>query len=129
MKNKIFKIAWTISFIIPIITFIIVNIIKKNTYEVYESTNFLLLIIFTIINITFGVLLFKNNVKNLIYILYIVFIITTLFLPIYHIGNTYAPTGLRSEFMGLAFDERYLNIYGINIIKFTSYIPIFMKKF
>lgn len=129
MKNKIFKIIWIISFIIPTITFLIVNIIKKGTYEVYYSTNYLVLIIFGIINIIFGILLFKKEVKNLILMLYIIFIIITLFTPVYHNVNTYAPTGPRSELMGLAFNERYLNAYGININKLTSYMPIFMKNF
>ena len=120
MKNNIIKIIWCISIIIEVIVFIMVNFVYKDTYEIYNSTNYLLLIIIEIINIIFGILLFKKSESKLVFILYTIFIIITLFIPIYHNGNTYAPTGPDSYLMGLAFEERYLNIYGINIIKFIK---------
>ena len=129
MKNKIFKILWIISLLIPIITFLFVNIIKRKTYQIYNSTNYLGLIIYFILNILFGFLFFKNYKNKIIYILYITFIIFTLCVPIYHNGNMYAPTGPRSNLMGVAFQERYLNVYGINIIRLTSNMPIAIKDF
>lgn len=117
MKNKIFKIIWYISIIIEVIVFIAVNFVYKDTYKIYNSTNYLLLIIIEVINIIFGILLFKKSESKLVFILYTIFIIITLFIPIYHNGNTYAPTGPKSYLMGLAFEDRYLNIYGINIVR------------
>lgn len=115
--NKLLKIIWGLSVIIEIIVFIGTNIILKDTYEVYNSTNYLALIIIEIINIIFVVLLFKKSDSKLVHVLYIIFIIITLFVPIYHNANTYIPAELGSELMGLAIKERYLNIYGINILK------------
>ena len=94
MKNKLFKIMWIISMIIEILVFIMVNFIYKNTYEVYNSTNYLALAVIELINIIFGILLFNKKDNKLIKILYIVFIIITFLIPIYHNGNTYAPTAL-----------------------------------
>ena len=120
MKNKIFKIIWIIGIISSVITFLIINIVNRNNYEIYNTTNYLTLIILEIINLTFGILLFKKTDSKLLYIIYSVFIIITLLIPIYHNGNTYVPTGPRSELMGIAFKERYINMYGINIIRFIN---------
>lgn len=125
VKNKLFKIMWIISMIVEILVFIMVNFIYKNTYEVYNSTNYLALAAIELINIIFGILLFNKKNNKLIKILYIVFIIITFFIPIYHNGDTYAPTGPGSELMGLAFKERYLNVYGINIIRIFEFIRWF----
>lgn len=117
MKNKIFKVIWCVSIIIEVIVFIIVNFVYKDTYEVYNSTNYLVLVIIETVNIIFGILLFKKSESKLVFILYTLFILITLFIPIYHNGNTYAPTGPKSYLMGVAFEERYLNVYGINIVR------------
>ena len=77
MKNKLFKIMLIISMIIEILVFIMVNFIYKNTYEVYNSTNYLALAVIELINIIFGILLFNKKNNKLIKILYIVFIIIT----------------------------------------------------
>lgn len=126
-EKKVLKCIWSITFIITIITYLIVNIINKNSYEVYNSTNYFALITFEIINIIFGIVIFSNSTKRIISILFIVFIIITLCVPIYHNANTYAPTGPGSELMGLAIKERYLNIYGINIINLISHMPVVLK--
>ena len=126
MKSKIFKIIWIISLVMPIIAYLIVN---KKSYDVYNSINYLALIILEIINILFGIFLFLKKENKMLYIIYVIFIIITLIIPIYHNGNLYAPTGPGSELMGVAFKERYLNIYGINIIGLTEYMPIQMKEF
>ena len=55
MKNKLFKIMWIISMIIEILVFIMVNFIYKNTYEVYNSTNYLALAVIELINIIFSI--------------------------------------------------------------------------
>jgi len=117
MKKNIFKIIWIISLIIEIIVFIKVDFVYKDTYEIYNSTNYVVLLIIEIINVIFGVLLFKNKENKLIYVLYVIFAIIIVFIPIYHNGNTNAPTGPDSYLMGLAFEERYLDVYGINIIR------------
>ena len=117
MKKTILKIFWLVNIIIEVVIFLIVNFAYKDTYEVYNSTNYLVLIIIEIVNIIFGILLLRKSESKIVFILYIIFVIITLFIPIYHNGNTYAPTGQDSHLMGLAFKERFLNIYGINIIK------------
>ena len=119
MKNgKVLKIVWLISFIIPIVVFVMTAIVLSDTYEIYSETYYLPLLIIEIINIIFGVLFFrKNKITKSYVIIYLIFILITFFIPIYHNGNTYAPTGPNSHLMGVAFNERYLNIYGINIIK------------
>ncbi len=120
MKNKIFKIIWIIGIISSVITFFVINIVNRNYYEIYNTTNYLVLMILEIINFVLGILLFKKSDSKLLYIIYTIFIIITLLIPIYHNGNTYAPTGPGSEFMGIAFKERYINMYGINIIRFIK---------
>ena len=120
MKNKLFKILWCISIIVAIIVFIIVGIVRKNSYDVYNSINYILLAIIEIINLLFGFLFFKKTENKIVYGFYIIFIVITLLIPIYHNGYTYAPTGPRSYLMGLALKAKYLNIYGINITKFIK---------
>ena len=120
MKNKLFKILWCISIIVAIIVFVIVGIVRKNSYDVYNSINYILLAIIEIINLLFGFLFFKKTENKIVYGFYIIFIIITLLIPIYHNGYTYAPTGPRSYLMGLALEAKYLNIYGINITKFIK---------
>lgn len=122
MKNgKVLKIVWLISFIISIVVFVMTAIVLSDTYEIYNETYYLPLLIIEIINIIFGVLFFrKNKITKSYVIIYLIFILITFFIPIYHNGNTYAPTGPNSHLMGLAFNERYLNIYGINIIKIIN---------
>ena len=122
MKNgKVLKIVWLISFIISIVVFVMTAIVLSDTYEIYNETYYLPLLIIEIINIIFGVLFFrKNKITKSYVIIYLILILITFFIPIYHNGNTYAPTGPNSHLMGLAFNERYLNIYGINIIKIIN---------
>ncbi len=120
MKNKLFKILWCISIIVAIIVFVIVGIVRKNSYDVYNSINYILLAIIEIINLLFGFLFFKKTENKIVYVFYIIFIGITLLIPIYHIGYTYAPTVPRSYLMGLALEAKYLNIYGINITKFIK---------
>ena len=114
MKNKIFKIIWIISLIIELLV-LIIKFFNKNTYETF-NISYLPFAIVELINILFGILLFKKDNNKLIKVLYIVYIIITFFIPTYQIGKTYAPTGPGSERMGLAYEEKNLNVYGINII-------------
>lgn len=116
MKNNLFKIIWTISFIVQLIIFILVGFVYKNTYVIYNDIYYVALSIIEIINILFGILIFKKSNK-LINILYVVFALIVIFIPVYHNANTEAPKGPNSEFMGLAINERYLDAYGINIKK------------
>ena len=93
-----------------------VNFIYKNMFNyIYTNTNYLILCIIQTINIIFGILLFKKMKNQLIYILYTIFLIITLFIPVYSSSYTYAPIGEKSEYMGLAIGKQDLNIYGINI--------------
>ena len=39
MKNKIFKIIWIIGIISSVITFFVINIVNRNYYEIYNTTN------------------------------------------------------------------------------------------
>ena len=114
MKNNLFKIIWAISSIVQLIIFILVGFAYKNTYIIYNDVYYVVLSIIEIINILFGILIFKKTNK-VINILYVVFTLIIIFIPVYHNANAKVPTGSNSELMGLAIDERYLDVFGINI--------------
>ena len=82
MKNdKVLKIVWTINFIISIIAFVMVTIVLSDTYEIYNETYYLPLLIIEIINIIFGVLFFrKNNTTKSYMIIYLIFILIIFFI-------------------------------------------------
>lgn len=122
MKNyKALKIVWIISFIISIVVFIITTIVLSATYETYNEIYYLPLIIIELINIIFGVLFFRENKITKTYvIIYLIFVLITFFIPTYHNKTTYAPTGPNSYLMGLAFEEKYLSICGIDITKIIN---------
>ena len=118
IKNNLLRIIWCVSIIIQFIVYITLNFILKDNNQMYNNTNYLLLFVLETINIIFGILLFREKETKIILVIYIIFIILTLFIPIYYNGSTYALTEANSHLMGLAFKERYLNLYGINIINF-----------
>ncbi len=117
MKKNVFKIIWIVCFIIEVVVFIMVNTVLKKGADVFFSIHIVPLIIIEIINIVFGILLLLKKDNKVIHILFIIFIIILFFIPIYHIGNTFAPTGVGGRLMGIGLHERLLNVYGINIIK------------
>lgn len=120
-KDIVLKIACIIFVLISIGVFVKTNIILSDTYDLYNETYYLQLIVIEVINIIFGLLFFRTKkITNKYIITYLVFLLIIFCIPIYHNGNTYAPTGPNSYLMGLAVDERYLNIYGINIIEFVN---------
>ena len=126
MKDKIFKIICIINILMAIIVFILVDfVLYKDIAMKYDSTNYLALIIIEVINIIFGILLFRKGKKKLIHILYIAFIIIIIFIPIYHNGYYFAPTGPNSYLMGLAFNDNYLDVYGINLKQATENLMLF----
>jgi len=117
-KDKVLAFVWIVSFIITIVVFIMTTIVLSDTYETYNETYYLSLLIIEIINIIFGVSFLKKKKTTKLYVgIYLIFILITFFIPTYHNVNTYAPTGPNSHLMGISFEERYLNIYGVNITK------------
>lgn len=120
-KDIVLKIACIILVVISIGVFVKTNIILSDTYDLYNETYYLQLIVIEVINIIFGLLFFRTKkITNKYIITYLVFLLIIFCIPIYHNGNTYAPTGSDSYLMGVAVDEGYLNIYGINIIEFVN---------
>lgn len=120
-KDIVLKIVCIIFVVISIGVFVKTNIILSNTYDLYNEIYYLQLIVIEVINIIFGLLFFRTKkITNKYIITYLVFLLIIFCIPIYHNGNTYAPTGPNSYLMGLAVNERYLNIYGINIIEFVN---------
>lgn len=115
MKRIIFKITWLLSIVAIIIIFIIMKFNIKNAINLTCSTNYISLIIIIVIKLIFGVFLLKKKDNKLLYSLFIIFLAIIIFVPIYHIEYDYASTGSKSELMGLAHEEKYLNIYGMNI--------------
>lgn len=120
-KIIVLKIVCIIFVVISISVFVKTNIILSDTYDLYNETYYLQLIVIEVINIIFWLLFFRTKkITNKYIITYLVFLLIIFCIPIYHNGNTYAPTGPNSYLMGLAADERYLNIYGINIIELVN---------
>ena len=120
-KIIVLKIVCIIFVVISISVFVKTNIILLDTYDLYNETYYLQLIVIEVINIIFWLLFFRTKkITNKYIITYLVFLLIIFCIPIYHNGNTYAPTGPNSYLMGLAADERYLNIYGINIIELVN---------
>lgn len=116
MNKFVLKIVWIVSIIIMIIANIHINL---QNYEIYDNTNYILMGAIGSVNLVFGLYIFfrKNEKYKLLTSLYLIFLIAIFFIPVYHNGNTYAPIGPNSNLMGLAFKERYQNIYGITISK------------
>ena len=127
MKNKIFKVIWILSLLVQIAVFVLVTIVFKNSYDVANVTNFIALAVIEVINIILGILLFLKKDNKAIYVFYIIFVIISLLIPIYHNGNYMAPSGQGRELMGVAYNERFLNIYGINIVRLIDFIRKFIR--
>ena len=115
MKKNLFRAVWAINILVHIILFITLNIIYKNNYDT-SSINYLTLTIIELLNIGFGILFFSKINKNIIYAMFIIFVVSTVFIPVYHTTRTYAPKGDKSELMGLAVEEKNLNIYCLNTV-------------
>ena len=117
MKIKyIIRILSILLCIIPICVFIYFEMIGQTRFDTYNS-NKILIIILEVINIGITLLVVKNKDKLcikyiIILILYLIIIIP---IPCYNMSKTYAPTGPGSEFMGLALERTYRDIFGINL--------------
>jgi len=102
--------------IIPICVFVYFETIGQTMFDTYSS-NKILIIILELINLGIALLVVKNKDKLgikyiIILILYLMVIIP---IPCYNMSRTYAPTGPKSEYMGLAFKRTYRDIFGINL--------------
>lgn len=122
MKNVkiILRVLFIILSVIPIITFIIFNFAIKNNAGVFSNnTNILAFIIIELINILITILLFKNknDVGVSFSIITLIYIVISIFIPVYSVVNTYAPSGENSYLMGQSVEKEYKNIYGIDITK------------
>lgn len=118
--NNILRVIGIISIILPLI---LVFIFMQPTYTLIQNEatnydiNYVFLIILEIMNIIFTMLLFikKENIKKWICILFCIYIIISVMIPIYHIKDTRTPTGFNSHLMGLAVVDVYNDMYGIDI--------------
>ncbi len=129
MKNtnllKVLKILLILMTVIPLILIIIFNIILKNAFAVYNSTNFILFLIIELINIMLLIkfVVLKKDISKKTIILITIYLIITALIPIFHTGSTYAPEGPDAYLMGVALKENYRDIYGIDI---TYFVKIFI---
>lgn len=129
MKNtnllKVLKILLILMTVIPLILIIIFNIILKNAFAVYNSTNFILFLIIELINIMLLIkfVVLKKDISKETIILITIYLIITALIPIFHTGSTYAPEGPDAYLMGVALKENYRDIYGIDI---TYFVKIFI---
>ena len=123
MKNtnllKVLKILLILMTVIPLILIIIFNIILKNAFAVYNSTNFILFLIIELINIIILIkfVVLKKDISKKTIILITIYLIITVLIPVFHTGSTYA------YLMGVALREKYIDIYGIDI---TYFVKIFI---
>ena len=130
MKNtnllKVLKILLILMTVIPLILIIIFNIILKNAFAVYNSTNFILFLIIELINIMLSIkfVVLKKDISKKTIILITIYLIITALIPIFHIGSNYALEGPDAYLMGVALKENYIDIYGIDI---TYFVKIFMN--
>ena len=129
MKNtnllKVLKILLILMTVIPLTLIIIFNIILKNAFDVYNSTNFILFLIIELINIMLLIkfVVLKKDISKKTIILITIYLIITALIPIFHTGSTYAPEGPDAYLMGVALKENYRDIYGIDI---TYFVKIFI---
>lgn len=123
--NLLKKILLIIMTVVPLII-IIFNIILKNSFSVYNSTNFILFSIIELINIMLLIkfVILKKDIGKKTIILITIYLIITLLIPIFHTSSIYSPEGPDSYLMGVALKENYRDIYGINI---TYFVKIFMN--
>lgn len=121
-NNKIIKSISILFIIVPLCMFIIFNVIIKDSFDVYNSTNYIAFTIIELLNIFFSIIIFrsKEQINKLLIIIFIIYIIITFFIPVYHLGHTYAPTGPGSELMGLALKQNYRDIYGMDITELVQ---------
>ena len=123
MKNtnllKVLKILLILMTVIPLILIIIFNIILKNAFAVYNSTNFILFLIIELINIMLLIkfVVLKKDISKKTIILITIYLIITVLIPVFHTGSTDA------YLMGVGLREKYIDIYGIDI---TYFVKIFI---
>ena len=123
--NLLKKILLILMTVVPLILIIIFNIILKNAFSVYNSTNFILFLIIELINIMLLIkfVVLKKDISKKTIILITIYLIITALIPIFHTGSTYAPEGPDAYLMGVALKENYRDIYGIDI---TYFVKIFI---
>lgn len=118
-KEKFLKIISIILVVIPICCMILVYLIQ---FDGEKHINYLLFAILEVINILFMLKIFidKKPKTNKFIVLYVIYIIISILIPIYN-GTIYvAPTGPGSELMGLGIKRLKLDIYGMNLDNFYS---------
>ncbi len=123
--SKVLKILLILMTAVPLILIIIFNIILKNAFAVYNSTNFILFVIIELINIILLIkfVVLKKDIGKKTIILITIYLIITALIPVFHTGSTYAPEGPDAYLMGVALKENYRDIYGIDI---TYFVKIFI---
>ncbi len=119
MKKEIFlKIISIVLVVIPICCMILMQIIQIES----KSINYILFTILEIINIIFMLKIFidKKPKTNKFIVLYVIYIIISILIPVYNSMIYVVPTGPGSELMGLGIKNLELDIYGINLDNFYS---------
>ena len=117
MKTKtIIKIIWILVCIIPICVFAYFETIGEAKFDTVSS-NKMLIIILELINLGIALLLFKSKGKlsKKYIIILIIYLAIIVLIPCYNLTKTYAPSGPKSELMGLALERMYKNLFGINL--------------
>lgn len=116
---KLRKIISWIIVILPILSFIVVEIFFRRNMFVNENSpvNYLFFVLIECINIIILIYmsLHKFEIKKSILIGIGIYIILSALIPVYCIQETVTPTGENSYLMGLGLKTSYVDIYGINI--------------
>ena len=115
MKKEIFlKIISIILVVIPICCMILVHLIQ---FDGEKHINYLLFAILGVINILFMLKIFidKKPKTNKFIVLYVIYIIISILIPVYNGAIYVAPTWPGSELMGLGIKRVKSDIYGINL--------------
>lgn len=121
MKSKstivIMKIVLVFLIILPLIIYVLLNMILKNKFNIYLTTNYLFFIIIETINLIIAIFFFvrKINLTKKFILFFCCYFILSMLIPVYHTGYTHAPTGPGSERMGITLKENHRNIYGLDI--------------
>ncbi len=114
--KTIIKVISVLACIIPICVFTYFEFVGQASFYTY-SANKILIVILELINVGIALLAFKNkNKSSKKYIIFLmIYLIIIGLIPCYNLSRTYAPTGPKSELMGLALETNCLDIFGINL--------------
>lgn len=127
ITTKIIRIVSIVFAVVPVCMLLLFKVILKNYFDSFNITNYILFLIIEILNIIFAIIFFlsKDKIRKPLLALFIAYLIVTFLVPVYHLGRTFSPTGPDSYLMGLAFNEDYRDIYGVDITKLVKIYEYF----